>query len=72
MQNRVWDVTGRRYRRMHPIDFRLTITGDDAETGSPHPSTTSIRLVVRGVYTTKDMEAEIVAAHEELWGRVSP
>ena len=70
VQNRVWDVTGRRYRGVHPIDFRLTITGDDAETGSTHPSTTSIRLVVRGVYTTEEMEAEIVAAHEELWGRV--
>jgi hypothetical protein len=70
VQNRVWDVTGRRYRGVHPIDFRLTITGDDAETGSPNTSTTSIRLIVRGVYTSKEMEGTIVTAHEELWERI--
>ena len=53
-----------------PSSFRLTITGDDAETGSPGTSTTSIRLIVRGVYTSKEMEGAIVTAHEELWERI--
>ena len=71
VENRVWDVTGRRYRGVHPIDFRLTITGDEAEAGSPNTSTTSIRPhPVRGVYTGKEMEGTIITAHEELWERI--
>jgi hypothetical protein len=70
VQHRVWDITGRRYRGLYPIDFRITVTGDDAELSSAAPSTTSIRLVVRGVYATDTMDAEIGKAHEELWAKI--
>lgn len=45
LQYRVWDVTGRRYRGVYPIDFRITVAGDEAEAGATTPSTTSIRLI---------------------------
>jgi hypothetical protein len=34
LQYRVWDVTGRRYRGVYPIDFRITVAGDEAEAGA--------------------------------------
>lgn len=70
LQHRVWDVTGRRYRSVYPIDFRITVTGDEAEAGSSAPSSTSIRLIVRGVRASETMEEEIVKAYEEIWARI--
>lgn len=70
LQYRVWDVTGRRYRGVHPVDFRITISGDEAEAGTSSPSTASIRLIVRGVHASRAMEEEIVKAHEEIWARI--
>lgn len=70
LQHHVWDITGRRYRRVYPIDFRITVTGDEAEAGSSSPSSTSIRLIVRGVHASTAMEEEIVKAYEEIWARI--
>jgi hypothetical protein len=71
LQYRVWDVTGRRYRGVHPIDFRVTVAGDEAESGATSPSTTSIRLIVRAVHASTEMEAEIRKAYEEIWARIT-
>jgi hypothetical protein len=70
LQYRVWDVTGRRYRGVHPIDFRVTVAGDEAEAGATAQSSTSIRLIVRSVHASEEMEAEILKAYEEIWARI--
>ncbi|HZG89016.1 MAG TPA: hypothetical protein VEZ42_02275 [Pseudonocardia sp.] len=71
LQYRVWDVTGRRYRGAHPIDFRIAVTGDEAEAGATSPSSTSIRLIVRAVHASTDTEQEIVQAYEDIWARIN-
>jgi len=67
---RVWDITGRRYKGVYPIDFRLTVAGDEAEAGASSSSTTSIRLIVRGVHASPTMAEEILKAYEEIWARI--
>jgi hypothetical protein len=67
---RVWDITGRRYKGVYPIDFRITVAGDEAEAGASSSSTTSIRLIVKGVHASPTMNEEIVKAYEEIWARI--
>ena len=59
--NRVWDITGRRYRGLHPTDFRILLTGEEPETGSESKASTRVRLTVKGAYTSKEMEQRIKA-----------
>jgi hypothetical protein len=68
--NRFWDLAGRRYTGVHPIDFHLVITGEEAEIDSTVAPTTTVRLAVRGPYATPDMEQRIVHEQELLWQRV--
>jgi hypothetical protein len=68
-QHRVWDITGRVYRGVHPTDFRIAVTGEEAEPGAGDPET-AVRLQVRGAYATDEMAQFIVARYDELWGRI--
>jgi hypothetical protein len=67
--NRSWDIAGRRYNGLHPIDFHLVISGEEVQDGPATPTTT-VRLTVRGTYATSEMEDQIVHEQELLWKRI--
>jgi hypothetical protein len=72
-RKRVWDVNGRRYNGVHPINFHIGLTGEEIEKeqkGSGRKSTTTVRLNVWGTYANDDMEHDIVAEQAQLWDRI--
>lgn len=66
--NHYWDVGGRRYEGVCPVDFHLVITGDETHSTSPASGegTTFITITVQGPYTTSDMADEVVKIWDEL------
>jgi hypothetical protein len=67
--SRYWDLGGRCYKGVYPIDFHLVLTGivvyDRAERISG--GTTEATLTVQGDYANREMEEEI----ENVWERLS-
>ncbi|WP_410674058.1 hypothetical protein [Amycolatopsis sp. cmx-4-68] len=62
--NRAWDIAGRRYDGVYPVDFHLVLTGEEAY-GSDiraEAGNTKVRLYVKGAYASEEMEARIKAA----------
>lgn len=59
--HRVWDIVGRHYEGVHPIDFHLVLTGEEVHRGDVRPETgsTKIRIAVRGAYTDDEMRTRI-------------
>jgi hypothetical protein len=68
--NRFWDIAGRRYKGVHPVDFHLIVTGEEVEPGAVGQSSATVRLTVRGTYATPGMEEQIVKEQELLWDRI--
>lgn len=68
--NRFWDIAGRKYRGVHPIDFHLVLTGEEVQAGSSALPSTTARLTVRGIYADERMEQDVVSEHENLWARI--
>lgn len=62
---RVWDVAGRRYQGIYPIDFHMILTGQEVHRGDirPEHGTTKTQIVVHGAYTDDEMNSRI----EEEW-----
>ena len=58
---RYWDIAGRRYEGVYPIDFHIILTGEEVHTGDirPERGTTKVRIVVKGAYTDDDMDTRI-------------
>jgi hypothetical protein len=58
---RYWDIAGRRYEGVYPVDFHIILTGEEVHSGGirPESGTTKVRIVVRGAYTDEDMETRI-------------
>ncbi|MGH3977024.1 MAG: hypothetical protein ACRDS9_27450, partial [Pseudonocardiaceae bacterium] len=68
--NRFWDIAGRYYDGVYPIDFHLVLTGEEVY-GNPTPSgTTTARLTVRGSYATKAMEDKVIQEWHRLWDQI--
>jgi hypothetical protein len=65
---RYWDIAGRRYQGVYPIDFHIILTGEEVHTGGigPERGTTKVRIVVRGAYTDDEMAARIGEEREVL------
>lgn len=66
--NLYWDIGGRYYKGVYPIDFHLVLTGDethDPGSGQPQGNTTAA-LTVQGAYATNGMEQEIVGVWIQL------
>lgn len=64
--NRLWDIAGRRYEGVFPIDFHITIKGEEEyQRGDFHPNAgnTVARLTVRGSYVNQEMETQV----ESVW-----
>lgn len=58
---RYWDISGRRYEGVYPIDFHIILTGEEVHSGGirPERGTTNVRIVVKGAYTDDEMDTRI-------------
>jgi hypothetical protein len=58
---RYWDIAGRRYDGVYPIEFHMVLTGEEIHRGGIRPvaGTTKITIVVQGAYTNDEMKARI-------------
>jgi hypothetical protein len=58
---RYWDIAGRRYEGVYPIDFHIILTGEEVHSGGirPERGTTKVRIVVKGAYTDDQMDTRI-------------
>jgi hypothetical protein len=65
---RYWDIAGRRYYGVWPLDFHLVVTGEEFHGGNIRPAhgTTTVRIVVRGAYSNPVMEARIGRLWKDL------
>jgi len=68
--NRFWDIAGRLYDGVYPIDFHLVLTGEEVHDGPSLTGTTTARLTVRGTYATAEMEEKVVREWNQLWERI--
>ncbi len=68
MVNRYWDIAGRRYDGVFPIDFHVTLTGEEEHRGGIRASAgnTEVRLTVQGSYVDQKMEAQV----EDEWDQL--
>lgn len=66
--NRYWDIAGRRYDGVYPIDFHIVLTGEEFHKGEIRASggNTKTRITVQGVYASDEMEQRIVREWESL------
>ena len=67
--NRVWDIAGRQYDQVLPIDFHITIMGEEEyQDGDFYSSAgnTTARLTVRGSYVNEEMEAKVMKVWDQL------
>lgn len=62
---RYWDIAGRYYHLLYPIEFRITLTGEEVREGGDHAvdGTTNVAVTVRGVYANPKMKKII----EQTW-----
>jgi hypothetical protein len=65
---RYWDIAGRKYEGVYPIDFHIILTGEEVHSGGirPESGTTKVRIVVKGAYTDDEMKAKIADEWESL------
>jgi hypothetical protein len=68
VMHRYWNITGRHYDSVHPVDFHLVLTGEEVHRGDiqPESGNTRIRIAVRGAYTDDDMRAHVDNVWEQL------
>lgn len=66
--NRYWDIAGRRYDGVYPVDFHIILTGEELHKGEIRASTgnTKTRITVQGAYASVMMERRIVSEWERL------
>jgi hypothetical protein len=65
---RYWDIAGRHYEGVYPIDFHMVLTGEEIHCGGLRPvdGTTKVRIVVQGTYTDDKMKDRIDQEWEGL------
>ncbi len=66
--NRYWDIAGRRYDGVFPIDFHITLTGEEKHAGDigPYAGNLQARVTVQGAYATQEMADQIRAQWDSL------
>lgn len=66
--HRYWDIGGRVYDKIYPIDFHIVVSGEEGfRTRARIPcDTTHIHLTVQGAFANTEMEASIVKLWDEL------
>ena len=76
--NRYWDIAGRFYDGVYPIDFHVTLTGEEdygdsvrAHTGSTAARVTVQGMYVQGMYVNDDMKKQIENRWDSLYKLVN-
>jgi hypothetical protein len=65
--HRYWDIGGRYYQGVNPVDFHLMVTGQQSSAyGAAGDCQTAVSLTVKGAYVTEAMRCEIV----NVWRRL--
>jgi len=65
---RYWDIKGRRYIGVYPVEFHIILTGEEVHAGGIRPDggSTQVRIVVKGAYTDVDMERKVREEYKRL------
>jgi len=65
---RYWDITGRRYIGVYPLEFHIILTGEEVHGGGIRPDRggTQVRIVVKGAYTDLGMEQKVEEEYKRL------
>ena len=65
---RYWDIAGRRYEGVYPIEFHMVLTGEEIHRGGIRAvaGTTRVQIVVQGAYTEDEMKDRIDQEWKEL------
>ncbi|MGC2368124.1 MAG: hypothetical protein WA474_03600, partial [Candidatus Sulfotelmatobacter sp.] len=65
---RYWDIAGRCYEGVYPIEFHMVLTGEEIHRGGIRPvaGTTKITIVVQGVHSNDGMKSRIRAEWDAL------
>jgi hypothetical protein len=65
---RYWDIKGRRYIGVYPIEFHIILTGEEVHGGGIRPDRGSaqVRIVVKGAYTDAEMEQKVYEEYKRL------
>jgi hypothetical protein len=66
--NRYWDVAGRFYDGVYPIDFHLVLTGEEVYGGTarPYAGKTQVDVSVQGAVTDKEMRGQVGYLRDRL------
>lgn len=64
--NRYWDIAGRRYHGIFPIDFRITLTGEEEYVDDlrPKAGSANAQLAIHGSYVNETMTGEVTVEDE--------
>jgi len=66
--NRFWDLAGRKYDGLYPMDFHLVLAGEEVygPDGHPQSGNTQIEVTVQGIATNDEMRAQIGNLKDQL------
>lgn len=69
--SRVWDLSGRRYDGIHPVEFHLVLSGEEFPAGSSRGvGALTTTLTAQGRYSNEHMEEQVETTWEALQERV--
>lgn len=66
--SRYWDIAGRYYECVFPVEFRIVLIGEERRAGTHEAlgGTTKVRITVRGVYANPEMKKLIESVWDQL------
>lgn len=75
VMHRSWDIAGRRYDGVYPVDFHMEISGEERHEGDVRPASghTKVRISVQGAYVDDEMRIivdDVWASLREVTSRV--
>jgi hypothetical protein len=70
--NRAWDIVGRHYDKVYPVDFQISVTGEEIHLGDIRASrgNTHVKLSVNGTYANGPMKTRIADQWDVLFNHI--
>lgn len=68
--HRLWDLDGRYYEGVYPVEFHLQLSGEEIHKGQQVSGSTAVTLTVHGSFANIDMERRVVEEWNRLWKRI--
>jgi hypothetical protein len=65
--NRLWDLAGRYYKGVYPIDFHLVLSGEEVHRGQHVTGESTVALTLHGSYANPEMKQLVVDEWTRLW-----